>query len=111
MEGFSVFAVSIVFWLKSRQAYHDTITSQVGSQSKPSNHVEELIKVKSNIPRVESEFSLGLNRSESIDEKLMEFGELCSSGQWAIWGFKYAAGLIAAYGAANYVYRNHNSSK
>lgn len=61
------------------------------------NSISSLVHSKANgIPRVESEFSLGLNRSDSINEHLMEYGELCAGGQIAISILKYTATLVAS---------------
>ncbi len=61
------------------------------------NSISSLVHSKANgIPRVESEFSLGLNRSESINEHLMEYGELCAGGQIAVSILKYTATLVAS---------------
>lgn len=66
----------------------------------------------SSMPRNESEYSLGLNKSESVDRMLNEMGELCQSGQVAVMAAKYVA--IAACAAAlvsNIPYFLRNSAR
>lgn len=42
------------------------------------------INLTASIKRNESEFSLGLNREQSLPSKLSELGELCQTGQLAL---------------------------
>lgn len=64
---------------------------------------EDFIRMKS-IPRVDSEFSLGLNRSDSIGMHLSEYGELCQSGQWAVLGLKSVGITVVGYLAISKAY-------
>ena len=86
MEGLPLFLLSTSCFFALRSQFSTSVSKDL-TENDLSYHNEEIMRIKS-IPRVESEFSLGLNRSESIGNQLNEYGELCQSGQWAILGLK-----------------------
>lgn len=47
------------------------------------------------LPRSDSEFSLGLNKSESVDRMLSELGELCQAGQVVLQALRVASVGVA----------------
>jgi hypothetical protein len=98
MEGFPLFVITISLWRKWRKdaqqyrqdAIHLSATSEV----------DALLEIKQSfIRRSESEFSLGLNRSTSIDVHLSEFGELCQSGKAVVWSLTGSAILCSLVGS------------
>eukprot|EP01039_Chlorochromonas_danica_P002348 gene2348-2570_t len=47
------------------------------------------------LPRSDSEFSLGLNKSESVDRMLSELGEFCQAGQVVLQALRVASVGVA----------------
>ena len=54
------------------------------------------------IPRVESEFTLGFERSKSVAKTLNELGPMCSTGNFIFLGLKYTTIISTASVATAY---------
>ena len=87
-----------------------TVTSILFSKSNILDDDNKLQK-KINIRRVESEFSLGFERSKSVSKILNELGPMCSTGSYFILFLKSSliAGIIA-YGG-HHIYKHAHRKK
>ena len=79
----SFFSVLRQFYLKNKNNNYKLVSMEIDTVMEA---VPEKVVVENPIVRNDSEYSLGLNRSESFENLVTSIGPLCSSGQ-AIWLF------------------------
>lgn len=78
--------------LRPSQVTTENISKERVPEFSPSFSRDDIVVPK--IPRCESEFSLGLGRSKSIDRELSQFGELCYSGQIFLLALRITLGVV-----------------
>jgi hypothetical protein len=98
----SLFAISSLVWMSQVCGTNETATIQTGDAFvKRSRSSLDFIAETFNIPRSDSEFSLGLNRNKSIPKELNTLGPLCDTGQIIVFFLKYGSlALLVGVGAA-----------